>query len=44
MDPRAFKYIGRNVAGVRELQELVIVEVDDLLCVGNEAHDGGLST
>lgn len=39
MDPCAFKYIGRDARELPELQGLVVVEVDDLLCVGNEAHD-----
>ena len=36
MDPCTFKFIGVNDRGARELQGLVIVEVDDLLCLGNE--------
>ncbi|CAK9084273.1 Copia protein, partial [Durusdinium trenchii] len=43
MDPRAFKFIGVNENGVHELQGLVIVEVDDLLCVGNAAREKGCS-
>lgn len=39
MDPCAFKFIGVNENGVHELQGLVIVEVDDLLCVGNAARE-----
>ena len=39
MDPCTFKYFGHDGQGHRELQGLVIVEVDDLLCLGNEGHD-----
>ena len=42
MDPCTFKYFATGSSGAEELCGIVVVEVDDLLCFGNEQHDGKL--
>ena len=43
MDPCTFKYFGTDHKGNKVLRGIIIVEVDDLLCFGDQMHDEKLA-